>query len=294
MKAVILAAGEGTRLRPITYYVPKLMLPFYEKPFMAYTMENLSELVESVVMVVNYKQEQIRDYFGEQFASLPVEYVVQSKLEGTASAVMAARDFVDTKFLVVQGDVYASRKLLKEMAEIDSECALSLVKVDDPENHAGVRHQDGQVLETFAENEWVDRGIWLFSPTLFDYIEKTKRSENDEFRMLIAVQKMIDSGVYVSAYLSEGPWIELGDHEPLESVLKAIAFLQKKEEELEDSSIASEIDTQHCSIKNSLIFGEGRIIESRISNSVVYLNGVFKNQHVANEIVVLDKEVRRN
>jgi NDP-sugar pyrophosphorylase family protein len=112
MKAVILAAGEGSRLRPITYYVPKPMIPFFGKPFLEYTIRNLVGLVDSLVFIVKYKQEHLKDYFGDCYASLPLEYVEQTELKGTAAALMTAKDFVSEKFFVLQGDVYAPRSIL--------------------------------------------------------------------------------------------------------------------------------------------------------------------------------------
>ncbi len=117
MKAIILAAGEGTRLRPITHHVPKPMIPLFDRPFLDYTLENLADLVDGVVFVGNYKQEQIRNYFGTRYTSLPIKYVVQQNQKGTAEALMTAKDEVDDRFLVIQGDVYASRKLLQGMIE---------------------------------------------------------------------------------------------------------------------------------------------------------------------------------
>jgi len=108
MKAIILATGKGTRLRPITYYVPKPMIPFFGKPFLEYTLGNLVGLVDSVVMVVNYKQEQIRNHFGTRYNSLSIEYVIQQNLKGTAAALMTVKDAIDKGFIVIQGDVYAS------------------------------------------------------------------------------------------------------------------------------------------------------------------------------------------
>lgn len=305
MKAIILAAGEGTRLRPITHYVPKPMLPFFGKPFLAYTLENLSGLVDSVVLVVNYKKKQIVDYFGNSYASLPLEYVEQQNLKGTASALLAARHSVEGRFLVIQGDVYASRSLLQGMKETNGEHVLSLVKVADPENHAGIEHQNGIVKscfarvqdygkKTFGENPCVDRGIWLFSPIIFDYIEKIEL-RGGELRGLVAVQDMINDGVCVQAYTSHEPWIELGDHAPLESVLNALKFflsfhnpkvnhIPNQDSTIECSSVS--VETIGCEISNSLIFGEGTLIDSKIQNSVVYCSKTVSKVKVINAIRV--------
>jgi len=303
MKAIILAAGEGRRLRPITYHVPKPMLPFFGKPFLAYTLENLIGLVDSVVLVVNYKKKQIVDYFGNSYASLPLEYVEQQHIKGTAVALLAARHSVEGRFLVIQGDVYAFRCLIQGMKEMNEEHVLSLVKVADPENHAGIEHQNGIVKscfapvqgygkKTFSENRWVDRGIWLFSPIIFDYIEKIEL-RGGELRGLVAVQDMINDGVCVQAYTSHEPWIELGDHAPLESVLSALKFFRdfhnlkvncfpNQDSNIECSSVS--VEMIGCEISNSLVFGEGTLINSRIQNSVVYCNKTVSRVKVINAI----------
>ena len=292
MKAVILAAGEGRRLRPITYYVPKPMFPFFGKPFLAYTLENLVGIVDSIVLVVKHKKEQIVDYFGTMYASLPIEYVEQKELKGTASALITAKDFVDDRFLVIQGDVYASRSLLLGMKETSAEHVLSLVKVVDHENHAGIEHHNGVVKKTFAETPWVDRGIWLFSSIIFDYIENISLN-GGELRVLVAVQDMINDGVCVQAYTSHEPWIQLGDHEPLESVLNALTFFlsfhnpkvshtPNRDSIIERSSVS--VETIGCEISNSLVFGEGTLILSKIQNSVVYCSKTVSKVKVINAI----------
>lgn len=300
MIAIILAAGKGTRLHPITHYVPKPMLPFFGEPFLAYTLENLVGLVDKVVLVVNYKKEHIIDYFGDSHASLPLEYVEQKHLNGTASAVLAAQHSVDDRFLVIQGDVYASRRLLQEMKETDAAHVLSLVKVEDPENHAPIEHQNGIVKKCFVpmqqgykkENPWVDRGIWLFSPIIFDYMENIDLCDG-QLRALVAVQDMVNDGISVAAYTSDDPWVELGDHEPLESVLNAVKFFRSShkskvnnilnhDSDIKDSSVATE--TIGCEISNSLVFGKGMLTLSKIRNSIVYCGKPVSKLRVVNKI----------
>jgi len=174
------------------------------------------------------------------------------------------------------------------MMDIDSEYVLSLTEVDDPENHAGVRHQDGAVRETLVSNHWVDRGIWLLSSSIFQQIQEMSDSEDThEVRMLKAIQRLIGNGTDVAAYLTYEPWIELGDHEPLKSVLKALQFFREKEG-LKDSSIGSQIEVENSKIENSLVFGSGKITGSRIENSAIYLKGNLENQNLADRISAFD------
>jgi len=300
MIAIILAAGKGTRLHPVTHYMPKPMLPFFGKPFLAYTLENLVGLVDKIILVVNYKKEHIIDYFGDSYSTLSLEYVEQKHLNGTAAAVLAVKHSIEDRFLVIQGDVYASRRLLQEMQETDEAHVLSLVKVEDPENHAPIEYQNGIVKKCFVpmqqgyeeENPWVDRGIWIFSPIVFDYMENIEL-RGGQLRALVAVQDMINDGISVAAYTSDDPWIELGDHEPLESVLNAVKFFHNShkskgndilnhDSDIKDSSVATE--TIGCEISNSLVFGEGTLTLSTIRNSVVYCGKPISKLKLVNAI----------
>ena len=294
MKAVILAAGEGRRLRPITNYVPKPMIPFFGKPFLEYTIQNLVGVVDGVVLIVKYKQEQLRDYFGDCYASLPIEYVEQQELQGTAAALITAKNFVGEKFFVLQGDVYAPRSILLEMKEINAEHVLSLTKVNDPENHAGIDYNgDGRVKKTFTSGPWVDRGVWFFSSVIFDYIENIQMFCK-ELRVLIAVQQMIDDGINVFSYTSIEPWVQLGDHAPLDSVLNALDFFLKRnggnvatyqsDSEIKRSSV--EVEVIGSKIYNSLIFGYGMVIDSLIENSIIYCSKIIRDKTIINKILV--------
>ncbi len=294
MKAIILAAGEGRRLRPITYYVPKPMIPFFGKPFLEYTLQNLVGVVDGVILIVKYKQEQIKDYFGASYNSLPIEYVEQGEFSGTAVALMAAKDLAGDRFLVIQGDVYAPRNILFEIKEMNVEHILSLTKVDDPENHAGIDYNsDGRVKRTFTSGPWVDRGIWFFSSVIFDYIEKI-RTFGEELRTLVIVQQMIDDNIDVFSYTSMEPWVQLGDHAPLDSVLNALNFFHEhrdggtvatyqSDSEIKRSSV--EVEVVGSKIYNSLIFGCGMVIDSLIENSVLYCHKIIRGETITNKIV---------
>lgn len=104
MQAVILAAGKGTRLRPITYDVPKPMIKISGKNMMERNIEQLPEEVEELIFVVNYLSSQIVNYFGDNFASKKVKYVKQEKMLGTGDALSSCQNFLRDKFLVMNGD----------------------------------------------------------------------------------------------------------------------------------------------------------------------------------------------
>lgn len=112
MQAVILAAGKGLRLKPLTDRTPKGLVPILGKPLLEWIMERLPKQISSVHFVVGYLGEQIKNHFGENFHNTPLTYSTQDPLSGTGSALMCAKDFVQGKFLVVNGDdIYESQDL---------------------------------------------------------------------------------------------------------------------------------------------------------------------------------------
>jgi len=104
MKAVILAAGEGVRMRPLTLEKPKPLLEVLGKPLIAYTFESLPDSIDEVIVIVKYKEEMIRAFLGDSFMGRKVTYVVQNELNGTAGALWLAKEFLTEKFLVVMSD----------------------------------------------------------------------------------------------------------------------------------------------------------------------------------------------
>lgn len=119
MQLVILAAGKGTRMRPLTYEVTKAMIPLKGKPKLAWTLENLPKEIDEVVIVINHLGKQIKDYFGNSFSNRGIKYVLQEKLEGTGAAVHACKDVLKDRFLVMMGDDLYHPDDVEKMAKED-------------------------------------------------------------------------------------------------------------------------------------------------------------------------------
>lgn len=130
MQVVILAAGLGTRMRPLTDTVAKPMLPLKGKPKLKYTLDWLPEQIDEVIFVTNYLGQQIKDYFGDSYNGKKITYVFQEKILGTGAAVHSCKDCVEDEFLVMYGDdLYAKDDIEKILPH---KLAVSAMKVDDP------------------------------------------------------------------------------------------------------------------------------------------------------------------
>jgi UDP-N-acetylglucosamine diphosphorylase / glucose-1-phosphate thymidylyltransferase / UDP-N-acetylgalactosamine diphosphorylase / glucosamine-1-phosphate N-acetyltransferase / galactosamine-1-phosphate N-acetyltransferase len=114
MQAVILAAGQGLRLRPFTEHHPKPLIRIAGKALLEYTLESLPENITEIIIIIGYLGDQIKDHLGTSWNGKPIKYIVQENLLGTGDAILQAKPFVEQNFLVVNGDdLYARTDLAK-------------------------------------------------------------------------------------------------------------------------------------------------------------------------------------
>jgi bifunctional UDP-N-acetylglucosamine pyrophosphorylase/glucosamine-1-phosphate N-acetyltransferase len=146
MLGVILAAGEGTRIRPLSREVAKPMLPVAGEPLAAHVADAAVEAgVDELVFVVGYRAEGVRDHFGAEYRGVPVHYAEQTEQLGTADAVLAAREHLDGPFLVLNGDNRYDPAGIAEL--VDRGPSVGLYRVADPTNYGVVSVDDGVVTD---------------------------------------------------------------------------------------------------------------------------------------------------
>ncbi len=173
MQAVILAAGKGTRMRPLTYDIPKPMLPINGKPVLEYTISFLPKEIDEVLIVVNYLGDHIKKYFGEEWKGRKIKYVFQDKLNGTGGALRYCKDLVNGKFLVVMGDdLYYHEDLKKMMKE---ELAILAQEVDDPSRFGVLKtDENGELIEIVEKPKMEGKGLvstnaFMLNDKFFNY-----------------------------------------------------------------------------------------------------------------------------
>ena len=119
MKAIILTAGEGTRMRPLTVTKPKTMLQVGGKPILQYNVESLRDAgIKDIILVVGYREEVIREHFKDgSDHGVHITYVTQEERLGTAHAIGSTRDTVEGKFIILNGDIIVDPVLIKDLIE---------------------------------------------------------------------------------------------------------------------------------------------------------------------------------
>lgn len=219
MKAIILAAGEGLRCRPLTLTRSKVMLPVANKPILEHVVRALAKNgIKDIILIVGYEKERIMDYFedGLNFG-VKITYIDQKAQLGTAHAVKRAEGLIgpdDSEFLVVNGDNLIEAQTIADLLENrEGEATLLTVKMKDPEGY-GVVLKDGKnvkkILEKKPEKESniVNTGIYVFTPSVFEFIKETPISEYGEYAITDTIQLMINREKTVTAVPTEAKWLD--------------------------------------------------------------------------------------
>jgi bifunctional UDP-N-acetylglucosamine pyrophosphorylase/glucosamine-1-phosphate N-acetyltransferase len=214
MKAVVVAAGRGTRMRPLTDTRPKPLVPVAGTPLVEHVLDAAAPHVDGFVVVVGYGADQVRERVGAEHAGVPVEYVTQDEQLGTAHAVQQAKGLVDERFLVLNGDVVFDRGLVAGLADADG-AAMAVKTVDDP-SAFGVVDTDGDRVTGIVEkpddppSNLANLGLYAFPPAVFDHIADLELSERGEYEITDAVASLVEAGRRVTAVEQDGLWLDVG------------------------------------------------------------------------------------
>lgn len=260
MKAMILAAGKGTRLEPITAGIQKVMLPLGPKPILHHLIDAVKDAgITEITLLVGHLEEQIREYFGDGSKfGVDIKYITQKERLGTAHAVEQA-DF-DEDFLVLNGDALISSEGIKDIVSAhDSAATLALTEVEDPQHYGVVEVHDGKVLKIVEKPQEFDLnlaniGIYAYSPAIFDAIKKTKKSRRGEYEITSSIEFLINENEFVRGVEIRGMWLDIGN---------PWNYLDANKEVLGElkSDVSGTVE-DGVTIKGELILGEGSLIKS--------------------------------
>ena len=231
MKAVIMAGGEGTRLRPLTSNSPKPMLPVANRPMMEHIVTLLKHHdITEIVVTVAFLANQIRTYFGDgsEFG-VKMVYATEDQPLGTAGSVRNAMDELDERFIVISGDVLTDidlGQIIEFHDQRDAMATIGLVAVENPLEFGIVITRDDGSVERFLEkptwgevfSDTINTGIFVLEPEIFDHIDPDRPVDfsSEVFPALLAAGKPLYGAV------AEGYWEDVGTLESYVSAHKDV------------------------------------------------------------------------
>lgn len=222
MKAIIMAGGEGRRLRPLTCSIPKPMMPILDKPVMEYAVELLKDNgIVDIGVTLQYLPDEIIDYFGDgKRFGVNFKYFIEEYPLGTAGSVKNGESFLDDTFIVISGDALTDINISKAIAFHKSKNALGTIvlkQVSVPlEYGVVVTDNQGRVTNFLEKPSWgevfsdkVNTGIYILEPEIFKYYPKGQKLDfsNDIFPIIIS------SGEALYGYVGEEYWCDIGNVE---------------------------------------------------------------------------------
>jgi UDP-N-acetylglucosamine diphosphorylase/glucosamine-1-phosphate N-acetyltransferase len=232
LKAVILAAGEGHRMRPLTGNRPKVMLPIANKPILEHLLNEAKAAgVSDFIFIVGYCDEQVRSYFGRgEKWGVNIAYSEQRKQLGTADAIRMVEGMVDEAFLVINGDVIVNRRDIAALMK-NTGNTMSVIEVKDPRGLGMVEISGQRIINIYEKTEQpptliANAGLYLFTPEVFEAVSRTERSPRGEYEITDTLKILVTtSGLYhhmLESWLDLSyPWDLLEANEKMLADLKA-------------------------------------------------------------------------
>jgi bifunctional UDP-N-acetylglucosamine pyrophosphorylase/glucosamine-1-phosphate N-acetyltransferase len=225
MKAVILAAGEGVRLQPITSTRPKHLIKVGGKPILEHCLNAVKTSgIDEALIVIHYMGDAIRQYFGdgEKFG-LKIEYVEQKAVLGTGNAVSMVEPHIKDDFLLAYGDLLFSAEAVKNVIDLHKKekpaATMAVVPVENPEDYGIVELEDEKHVKRIVEkpkheeapSNLANAGICVFSTEIFDKVRETSASARGEWEITDAVSQLLkEKKTVLAVKVSRDDWVDIG------------------------------------------------------------------------------------
>jgi len=258
MQAVVLAAGKGTRLRPLTDDKPKGMVEVAGKPLLTHCFEQLSDQgAEELIVVVGHMKEEIISHYGDEFDGVPITYAHQREQKGLAHALLTVEEHISDEFMLMLGDNVFEANLADVVARQHEERVDAAFLVEPvPEEEAGRygvcdTNDYGEITEVIEKpndppTNLVLTGFYTFTPAIFHACHLVQPSGRGEYELSEAVDLLIRSGRTIDAIRMNGWRIDVGypeDRDEAERRIEAEAGIETEVESDSNSEAETESST---------------------------------------------------
>ncbi len=277
MQAVIMAAGKSTRTYPLTLTKPKPLLKVANKTILEHNLDNLKGTADEIILVVGYKKNLIKKYFGNRYNNFKIRYAEQKRQLGTANALSVAEPCIKDRFILMAGDDIYSKDDIKACTKYRH--SILTAKTNSPRNF-GVIVQKHGILVDFIEkpkkfiSNLINTSLYCLDKKIFHCLDQIKQSKRNELEMPDAIKLLSKKNkIYC---IPSRQWIPIGYPWDL---LKADRILRK------GKNLVGKKSKIIGNIKNSTI-GNNCVIKGNIENSVIMDNAFIEKNSIVQESVI--------
>jgi UDP-N-acetylglucosamine diphosphorylase / glucose-1-phosphate thymidylyltransferase / UDP-N-acetylgalactosamine diphosphorylase / glucosamine-1-phosphate N-acetyltransferase / galactosamine-1-phosphate N-acetyltransferase len=227
-RAVLLAAGRGTRMREMTADLPKPMLEVRGKPILQYLVEGLRDAgIEKFLIIVGYRAETVQNFFGDGSRyKIDIQYAPQTVQDGTGRVIELAKHFVANEpFILGYGDILVAPENYKRIIDLpdDAGALISVTRGEDVSKGGAVFVNERMELVDLREKSkpgeaaspLYNAGLYAFRPSIFDFTAKLRPSLRGEYELTDAIRDLAQSGKTVKVVELSGEWADIRDPEIL-------------------------------------------------------------------------------
>jgi UDP-N-acetylglucosamine diphosphorylase/glucosamine-1-phosphate N-acetyltransferase len=255
MECVVLAAGEGKRMRPLTAKRPKVMLPLANRPMMEHLV--LAARDAGITEFVGYGEREIRGHFGDGSAlGIQISYASQRQQRGTADALRSAHHLVTGPFILLNGDMILKSTDISDLCKCRIPC-MSISTTDHPGDYGAVMVENNLVTgleekSKHPQSSMINAGAYLFSPDIFDAVDRVQTSSRGELELTDALFEYIAEKKLTAHRLSY--WMDVGN--PWDMLDANITLMETL-----SSDIRGTVE-EGVSMQGTVIVGEGSVVKS--------------------------------
>jgi len=210
--ALILAAGKGTRMWPLTENSPKPLLPICGLPIIERQIQEFKKVgVKKIYILIGYRMKELSDYLGETKYGIDIQYIVQEEQKGTGHAVNQAKNIIKGNFYCINGDLIVDSKNLERLKEKENNLTMMVTNVKDGSNFGVIESNNGRLISInekgISGKSTINAGVFLFNEKIFDAINNIEKSIRGEYELTDALQ-YISNDIHILEY--QGFWKDIG------------------------------------------------------------------------------------